>query len=63
MEFSKSIFSYCDYIVVLDFEVHGHHMDITAVFKGIIRYCRVLDALNYYKFSQVANLTPSNPTR
>jgi hypothetical protein len=25
-------------------------------------YHRVLDALNYYKSSPIANLTPSNPT-
>jgi hypothetical protein len=41
-------------------------MDITWIsqwyLKGIIRYRRVLDVLNYYKSIPVANLTPSNPT-
>jgi hypothetical protein len=62
MEFSKCIFSYCDYVVVLDLKP----MDITWIswwyLKGITWYRRVLDAVNYYKSSQVANLTPSNPT-
>ena len=34
MEFSKSIFSYCDYVVILDVEVHGYYMDITMVSLG-----------------------------
>jgi hypothetical protein len=34
MGFSKNIFSYCDYVAVLDVEVHGYHMDITMVSHG-----------------------------
>jgi hypothetical protein len=34
MEFSQSIHSYYDYVAILDVEVHGYHMDITAVFQG-----------------------------
>jgi hypothetical protein len=34
MEFSKSIFSYCDYVVVLDVEDDGYHTDIIVVFQG-----------------------------
>jgi hypothetical protein len=34
MEFSQSIFLYCDYVVILDVEVHGYHMDITVVSQG-----------------------------
>jgi hypothetical protein len=56
IEFSLNIFSYFDYVDVLDVEVHGYHMDITVVSQG---YHRVLVALNYYKSSPVANLTPS----
>jgi hypothetical protein len=36
MEFSQSIFS--KYVVVLDVEVHGYHMDIAVVSQG---YCKV----------------------
>jgi hypothetical protein len=38
MEFSKSIFSYCDYVVILDVEVHRYHMDIQVVSQGIAGY-------------------------
>jgi hypothetical protein len=34
MEFSKSIFSYCDYVVILDVEIHRYHMDIQVVSQG-----------------------------
>jgi hypothetical protein len=38
MEFSKSIFTYCDYVVILDVEVHRYHMDIQVVSQGIAGY-------------------------
>jgi hypothetical protein len=46
MEFSKSVFSYCDYVVILDIEVHGYYMDITMISLG---YHKILDALIYCK--------------
>ena len=54
MEFSKSIFSYYDYVVILDVEVHGYYMDITMVSLG---YHKILNALIYYKSSAIAIAT------
>jgi hypothetical protein len=46
MEFSQSIFSYCDYVVILDVEVHGYHMDIRVVSQG---YHKVLQDIKCFK--------------
>ena len=37
MEFSKSIFSYYDYVIILDVEVHEYHMDIIVVSQGYLK--------------------------
>jgi hypothetical protein len=46
MELSQSIFSYCDYVVILDNEVRGYHMDITVAFQG---YHKVLQGIRCSK--------------
>jgi hypothetical protein len=46
MEFRKSIFSYCDYVVILDAEIHGYHMDIIVVSQG---YHKVLQGIRCSK--------------
>jgi hypothetical protein len=46
MEFSKNIFSYCDYVAVLNVEVHGYHMDITVVSQG---YHKVSQGIRCFK--------------
>jgi hypothetical protein len=46
MAFSKSIFSFRDYVVVLDVEVQGYGMDIIVVFQG---YHKVLQGVRCSK--------------
>jgi hypothetical protein len=50
MEFSQNIYSYCDYVVALDVEVHGHHMDIIVISQG---YHKVLQGIKCSKLLRV----------
>jgi hypothetical protein len=50
MEFSQSIYSYCEYIVILDVEVHKYHMDITIVSQG---YHKVSQGIRCSKLLEV----------
>jgi hypothetical protein len=50
MEFSQSIYSYCDYVATLDVEVRRYHMDITMVSQV---YHKVSQGIRCYKLLYV----------